>query len=308
MKVAKAILLAYGLIAVAVWGPTQVALAMTSTNYAINFDSINSGGRDDATSTNYALRDTIGEQATGDSTSTNYQIRAGYRTGDAASSALSFSIGTQQNATKVAYSAFSTSTLTVTVASTAGYSTGSLIAVVENEGLSQVIAIGKITAISPTVLTVDAWEGSPNLLSASPSGGDDFVYQAAGENADLGTLASSGKTSLTATQVSSDAANGVTVYVNDDGDLRSSTSTAIVNVSDGSVTAGSEEYGFHMYGTTATSTGQDYPFATSTRAIQLFGTTALDQRVALIYKIAIGPATPGGDYSHIVYYTLTANY
>lgn len=67
------LILGIGLIAVPAWA------AMTSTTYRIDADSINVGGRDISTSTNYNLADTIGEIATGVSTSTNYQINAGYR-------------------------------------------------------------------------------------------------------------------------------------------------------------------------------------------------------------------------------------
>lgn len=50
---------------------------MASTNYQINFDTIDSGGGR-STSTSYAMESAVGEQATGDSTSTNYRMRAGY--------------------------------------------------------------------------------------------------------------------------------------------------------------------------------------------------------------------------------------
>ncbi|PSO44998.1 MAG: hypothetical protein BRC25_03530, partial [Parcubacteria group bacterium SW_6_46_9] len=54
-------------------------VVMESSNYQIQRDSINSGGVDISTSSSYALKDTVGEQATGRSTSTNYTVRAGYR-------------------------------------------------------------------------------------------------------------------------------------------------------------------------------------------------------------------------------------
>ncbi len=55
------------------------AYTMSSSNYRIENDSINTGGLDVATSTNYRLKDTIGEIATGNSTSTSYNLYAGYR-------------------------------------------------------------------------------------------------------------------------------------------------------------------------------------------------------------------------------------
>lgn len=283
--------------------------AMTSTNFGVTWDSINSGGNDISSSTNFNLRDTIGEQATGFSSSTNYIISAGYRVGDSPFNILAFEIHTQENTTQVAFSAFSNAGKTVTVSSASGFSVGNTIGVVENEGLSEVIAVGYITNITGSVITVDAWSGSPGSISATPSGGDDFAYRMSGYSAQLGTLSTTaGKTSLTSTNVSSDAANGYTVYVNEDGNLRYTSSTFILDVSDGSVTAGSEEYGWRAFGVTATTTSSDSPFSASTVSIQLSTTTATNDRVGLIYKAAIAPSTPAGNYSHIVYYTATANY
>lgn len=50
----------------------------SSTNYRLQFDSINNGGGM-GTSTNYKIEDTVGEIATGLSTSTNYNLKAGYQ-------------------------------------------------------------------------------------------------------------------------------------------------------------------------------------------------------------------------------------
>jgi len=51
--------------------------AMTSTNYAINWDVIGGGG-EPASSDNYAARSTIGQPAAETSFSTNYQLGSGY--------------------------------------------------------------------------------------------------------------------------------------------------------------------------------------------------------------------------------------
>lgn len=284
--------------------------AMTSTNFTINWDSINSGGTDNSSSTNFGLRDTLGEQATSFSSSTNFQISAGYRTGDADNTTLSFSIGTQENSTETAYSAFASSTAnTVTVSSASGYSVGNLIGVIENKGLSQIVAIGRITSIAGTVLTVDRWDGSPSSLSASPSGGDDFVYRLGGYAIDFGTMSSSvPKTSLTGTRISTSATNGYTVYVNSDGNLRYGSSSFIANVSDGTVSSGSEEYGWRVFGSSATNTGSDVSFATTTTAIQQSAGATNDERVGLVYKISITNATPAGNFSQSIFYTVTANF
>lgn len=284
-------------------------LAMTSANYQVNWDSINSGGDDISSSTNYIIHDTIGEQGTGTSTSASYQIRAGYRYGDTESYILSFDIGTQENSTETAFTAFSNAGKTVTVASAASFSVGNFIGVVENKGASQIIAIGKITNIAGTVVTVDAWDGSPSSVSAVPAGGNDFAYRLSGDAAQLGTLtASIVSTSLTHTSVISNLENGYTVYVSADGNLRINSSTYVTNVSDGSVTAGSDEYGARVFGTTATSTGSDFAFSASTRAIQATSTFANDDRIGLVYKAAMSATTAAGSYSQAVYYTLTGNF
>ncbi len=284
--------------------------AMSSASYQINWDSVNSGGIDVSTSTNYLLRDTVGEQATGFSSSTNYTTSAGYRVGDQNVASLTFFLGTQENNTQTPYSVFSASSKTVVVSSVSNFSVNDLIGVVENLGLSQRIAFGKILSISGLTITVDTWEGAPNQLSSTPSGGNDFVYRMDGSSASLGTLSAiMGKTSMTMTRVTSNAQNGYTVYVNDDGNLRASPSTHIANVVGGSVIVGSEGYGAQVYGSTATGIGSDFPFSTSTRAIQYSNTTTLlEERVGLVYKASITGNTPAGNYSQKVYYTVTPNY
>jgi len=288
---------------------SRVVFGMSSVNYGVDFDSINSGGDDISSSTNFLIRDTIGEQATGFSTSTNYSIQAGYRQNEISN--LQFDIGTQENATRVAFTAFSSSTETVTVASTSNFSTGTFIGVIDNEGLSQIVALGKIIAIVGNVITVDQWDGNPAGVSAVPSGGNDFVYRLEGNAAQLGTLSiSSGATSLTHTDATTNGSGGYTVYVTSDGTLRTSTSTFILDVADGAVTVGSEEYGARVTGTfgTASSTSADFALTTSTLAIQSSTSTAVSERVGLVYKAAINSGTAAGNYSQLVIYTVTANF
>lgn len=283
--------------------------AMSSTNYSIEWDSVNSGGLDTGTSTNYSLRDTLGEQATGFSTSTNYTVSAGYRTGDESGMELSFEIGTVETATQQTYTSYATSTKQVVVSNGTAFIEGDFIAIIENEGLNQIIAFGKIESIAGNTVTVDRWDGNQDAVGGTPAGGDDFVYRMNGYSIDFGLLSSvTAKTSMTGTRVSSDAQNGYTVYVNEDGNLRYG-SAHIVDVSDGQVTVGSEEYGWRVFGDKATNTGSDLAFATSTTAIQTNTTVPSDyEGVGLVYKISIDDKTSAGNYSHFVYYTLTPNY
>jgi hypothetical protein len=284
--------------------------AMSSTNYSINWDSVNSGGIDDSSSTNYLLRDTLGEQATGYSSSTNYEISAGYRTGDQDLTILSFQLGTQENTTQVTYSSYSSTTNQVVLSSAAGFSEGDFLGVVENTGLSQSVAFGRIRDIDGNTVTVDMWDGSPDVILASPAGGDDFVYRMNGYSVEFGTLSSSlGKTSLTGVRVTSDAQNGYTVYVSDDGNLRDGVAAFIADVSDSTVTVGAEEYGWRVFGEKSVNNSSDNPFTTSTTAIQSSAAKTLDvEGVGLVYKVSITDSTPAGNYSHIVQYTITPNY
>lgn len=69
---------------VVIWGMVlsllqlSFAQVMTSSNFQIQSDSINSGGGD-GTSSTYTLESTLGEVSTGEGTSTNYFLRAGYQ-------------------------------------------------------------------------------------------------------------------------------------------------------------------------------------------------------------------------------------
>lgn len=284
--------------------------AMTSTNFQLLWDSVNIGGEDTSTSTNYQMRDTVGEHGSGTSTSANYSMRAGYRVGDTQDPFLTFSVGTQENDTEVAFTAYSNAGKTVTVASVASFTVGNYIGVVENKGLSQLIAIGKITDITGSVLTVDAWAGEPSSISASPSGSNDFVYRMGGSKAVPGLQAAGiGKTSVTRTNVVTSAQSGYSVKVQTDGDFRVSSSVFFINVSDGEVTAGTEEYGGETVGSLAMGTGGDFAFSsTSTRTIQESSTYASNDRIGLIYKLSIGSGSPSGNYQQVIIYTATANF
>lgn len=290
--------------------PTAAVFAMTSTNYGIHWDSVNSGGTDDGTSESYKLRDTVGELGTGIGTSENYQLSAGYRVGDGDESALSLFVGTQENQTRTVWTAFSNGSKTVDVAAVNNFSTGTYIGVVENSGASQLVAFGKITNISGLTITVDAWEGEPGSISSTPAGGNDYVYRMNGSAASLGTQSvNSIATSFTLTDVVSSVENGYTVSVQSDTDFRSATGTFIVNVADGAVSAGSEEYGGEAVGSHATSTGMDFAFSSSTtRNIQQSAAVGNHDRSSVLYKLSITARTPSGNFGQTVYYRLTPNY
>lgn len=288
---------------------SSVQAAMTSTNFEIRSDSINSGGNDNSTSSNYQLRDTIGEQATGLSTSTNYALSAGYRQSDDYQPTLSLSVSAQENNTQVPYIALSTSTKTVVVSLATSFSTGTYIAVVENLGLHQKTIVGKIDSIIGNTITVDKWDGQVGDISINPLGGDDFAYRMEAQNGVFGRLEPNiSKTTVSRTDVTTNSPSGYTVYMQSDGYLRGSTSTHITDVADNEVSLDAEEYGARVFGTTATSTGRDFAVTSTLREIQTSTSTASNDRVAIVYKINIMPYTPAANYHQKVRYLLTANF
>ncbi len=296
------------MILVAFFCLNQAANAMTSTNFLIEFDSINSGGTDWSSSTNYYMNDTVGEQATGYSTSTNYTMHAGYRQADEYKS-LSFNVGAQENATKIAYTALTlNSPYTVTVNSAAGYSIGSHITVIENLGLSQKMIVGKITNIGGNVLTVDKWDGDTASISPSPAGGDDFVYKSDGTSVQFGTLSPFvGTTASVQTEVTTSAGLGYTVQVYSD-DYFKSGANHIRDVDDGSITGDREEYGASVVGPNAVGVGSDFAVTTMQTLIQSYSNSAVNDRVGMNYKVFITMGTLAGSYTQNVTYLLTANF
>lgn len=298
---------------VALLGQTQV-FAMSSSNYQINWDNINGGGNDTSSSASYSLQDTIGDTATGQSSSATYTLRAGYRQTDeaAAPPAITVVLKTQSNATQVTYSAFSNGSKTVTVSELSGFTVGDYIGVIENQGGGQLLAIGKVTIkASPTgsgALTVDKWSGDHATINASPSGGDDYVYILTGSTAALGTLTSVDvKTSVTMVDVSTTSATGgYVVTIVEDGNLRTVTADDINDVSDGTVTAGSEEYGIDTVGDNATGTG-DFAITGTPTNVASSGSNGTDSRTGMMYQASIS-ATAAGSYAHTVTYIATSTF
>lgn len=283
--------------------------AMSSTNFQIPWDNINTGGSDFSSSTSYQLNDTIGD-ISGTGTSSNYNLSAGYRAAEIENS-ISMTVRSQNSGTQSTFSAFSDGASTVTVASAAGFSVGDLIAVVENESFAQLVAVGEITDITGTTITVDDWDGEPGSISASPSGGDDVVYLMSLSTINLGTITSSSENiATTMTSISTDASNGYTVYIQPDQLLQNGSADVITTVTDGAVSLASEEYGTENVGGTALNTGTDLGVTSTQRSVQTSGssTGGIPDKIAMLYKLAITDATPAGTYTQTIFYTLTANY
>ena len=289
---------------------SPAVLAMSSTNYEIDWDSMNIGGEDTSSSTNYQIRDTLGEIGTGVSSSLNYEARAGYRQGIKEIPLMNFSLSTQDNSSQATYSAFDNAGKQVTVSSTTGYAVNDYIAVIENKGGSQLVALGKISSIAALVITVDKWSGDNGSMNAVPTGGDDYVYELNGSAAQLGTLlASTVKTAVTQIEVTTNTSSGYTCTITEDGNLRTIAGAVIGDVTDGTVTADNDEYGISTTGDDAAGIS-DFAITSGNTNVAVRATFGNEMRTAVIYQAAISPATSAlaANYSHTVAYIATANF
>lgn len=286
--------------------PSLVFGAMSSGHYQINWDDLSAGGGEQATSSNYGMSDTIGGTAIGSSASERYQVKAGYRVGQ--DDLLALHVYMHGSSAGVAYTALNTTEKTVTVTSASDFLVGDLVAIVENVGFAQKTLVGKVVSIGGSVLTLDAMSGSVGM-SGSPTGGNDFVYLLDGSSASFGTLAAGAEQVMTgALGVQSTVGTGYTVYVQTDQPLQSVSHT-MTAVADGAVSTGSEEYGYTATGTRSVLT-EDVPLTTAQTAVQSSAgpSSALDDRVGVMYKLSVTASTPAGSYAQSVFYTLTANF
>jgi hypothetical protein len=284
--------------------------AMSSTNYWIPWDTVNSGGSDVGTSTNFSIHDSIGGNVVGTGTSANYTLSQGYRVPEEANT-LSYVVKANNSVTTT-YSAFTNGVSgTVTVGSSASFAVGDLIATVENDGFAQLAAVGFITDIAGTTLTVDRFEGDGTSMSASPTGGDDTVYLLDVNSFDYGDVYEEIEyTSTVGTSVSTNISTGYSVYIQANQELQTTSAQVMTAVTDGTVSVGSEEYGAEVTGTTAFGAGTDLGVTTTQRIIQTSAAASgtVSDKIAMIYKLSIIASTVAGSYSQTVYYTLTANY
>jgi hypothetical protein len=291
---------------VGVFSYTHLAYAeMTSSDYIVRWDSINSGGSDTATSSTFQLRDSLGDVAPGGSTSTSFQTNAGYRAG-VNDQVITFQVLGQNNATSRAATALSGQTITT---STTGLSVGNFVALIQDRGAAQVSAVGKIISIGAGTITLDELKdgGTAPVID----GTNDFVVVLSSTSAALGALSSSSvTTSIIGMDVTAEVDGGYTVQVADDGDLRSG-ANVIANVSDGSVTAGSEEYGGRSSDTSiaaSTFDTQDTAFSTSFQDIADRSGPSFASRDFLTLKASISPTTVNGSYAQTLSIIVSGNY
>jgi len=144
------------------------AQVMQSSNYQIEFDSVNVGGAR-SSSTSYSLEDTTGEIATGPSDSASFQLRAGYQ---------------QMNETYLALTPASNITLTPSLGGiVGGEANGSTTVTVTTDNLAGY----QLTIVSSSSPAMQREGGGDAIADYVPDGAvPDFFFSVDPGNAELG--------------------------------------------------------------------------------------------------------------------------
>jgi len=295
-----------GLILVGIFSISRFASAdMASTNYQINWDSINYGGSDTSTSDSYTLRDTVGNPAAGASESTSYLLRAGYRAGifDQVISFETFGqdIGSKRSATALIGNLITANTNDLTI--------GDYIALIQDEGEDQISAIGQIAILGAGTITVDNLKDGG--MAPVIDGSNDYLYLLNGNSVDLGTLDNSEvKTTTIGFEINTDVDLGYSVQVYETQGLISGVNE-LAPVIDGAITSGSEEYGGRSSDTTlidSTFDTADTAFTTGFQKIADDTGVQFSNRNFLTLKAAISDLTDAGDYSQDLVLIASGNF
>lgn len=146
--------------------------------------------------------------------------------------------------------------------------------------------------------------GYRQMLVAEPL----FSFTLSANTCVLGTLSTGSVSScnydITTT---TNAASGYTTTLTADGALRTASAADINNVSDGAVTAGSEEYGVALTGSDrAFADEQGIPTSPSTLTVASNSGSVTNSSVTITNKAAISAATAAGSYSQSVTVVSTA--
>lgn len=278
------------------FGIVPVFAAMSSTNYRIGWDSVGFGGTDTAGSTSYKLRDSLGSVGTLSSSAT-YKLTDGYRIG-VYDRTVDFYVIAEWRNTQVGATASTATTVTVTTSS--GYDVGDYLILIQDEGASQVSAMGRVTSATGTVITVDAFSGGSPVID----GTNDVVYELSGNTINLGTIGSSVvSTSIIGWEASADVSQGYSVYIFENQDLLASGPSTITDVSDGAVTAGATEYGARSSDSSlASSTFDtvDTAITTTLQQVASRGDNSYETRDYITLKASAASGFPSGGYSHTI--------
>lgn len=278
--------------------------AMSSTNYEIRWDTLNTGGSDTSSSATYLLRDSVSGTAGSSVTSANYQIADGYRVG-IFDRVISFDLYNQGTAREISAIAG----MTVSMTSTSGLSVNDFVVIVENRDSAQVVGFGRIQSIGGGSIVLDRL--TTNGTNPSINGSNDYLYLMNGSSL---TMTSPNATDIgfgvMAFEVTVDNDNGYVVQILEDGDLRND--TEILNdVADGSVTVGAEEFGARSSDTTLASSTfdtQDSAITSSAQDIANSSRFAFNERNFLQFKVSAGTGTTSLIYSNTMTVIASGNF
>ncbi len=198
----------------ALWRPAISLALMNSESYINWMDSLNFGGEETSTSTNYKFKDTLGEIGTGRITSTNYAGLIGFRQTES-DPKMTFAVSSNS----VAFGTLSTSS----------------------------VSSGSITITSTT-----------------------------------------------------NAVDGYVTTIYETENLKTAGGADINDVADGSVTAGSEEYGVRTSGAAGQMNGADTAIITSVQTVASHASWINGSVVTITFKAAISSITSAGAYTHNV--------
>lgn len=122
----------------------------------------------------------------------------------------------------------------------------------------------------------------------------------------LGTVTTTAVSSATVTTtISTDSETGYTLYMYDDGNLRSGAND-IDDVSDGAVSVGVEEYGFITNGVDGL-VFSDTAITTFPSAIASSVGEVTNRQVGVLFRASVSPLTVDATYSHSVILSATVN-
>jgi hypothetical protein len=278
---------------------------MSSSSYLIRWDTVSTGGSDTSSSSSYLLHDTIVPSTAGRSTSISYTVDQGYR-GGISERTITFDVFAQSLSSYFTATALVGNTVT---SNTSGLSVGNMVAVVQNVGVDQVAAMGKITSLTSSAVTVDSWKN--NGTQPVIDGSNDYLYLLNGATLDFGTITDNTvETGIVGIDVTTDNTSGYVVEVYEDGELRYALET-IDDVADGSVSAGFEEYGARSSDTSIASSTfdtADTALTTSYQDVATESSTSFDSRNFITFKIGTTPLTAVGTYAHTVTFIASGSY
>jgi hypothetical protein len=297
--------IAFALVGIFVY--QHVALAqMSSSSFLIRWDSVNTGGSDTGSSTSYQLRDTVEPVVAGRTSSASYNLDQGYR-GGVFDQVISFDLRAQNISDP--RSATALSSLTVTISSVSGIAVGDYVALLQDRGVSQVSAIGKVTVVGSSTLTVDSWTNGGTTPTID--GTNDYLYLLSGTTVTFGSLSdSSVSTAIVSFEVSADSASGYVIQVSDDGNLRSG-SNDVDDVTDGAVSEAAEEFGGRSSDTSLASSTfdtADSAMTTSRQDVVTRSAVSISDRSFVTLKTSISTSTTAGSYGNVISFIASGNF